>query len=767
MSSAKPGRNDPCPCGSGKKYKQCCLRAEPSAAAATDAASTTIVAAASAAGQAPSTVLFDRALAHHQAGRLSDAEVLYRAILAREPAHGDALHLLGVMAHQTGQNELAAQLIQSALRADPSQPVYYSNFGNVQKALGEFDAARSSYLQALALKPDYAEAYNNLGNVLQDQGELEAALECYRSAIKYKPDYVEAYNNQGHALSGLGQFDAAIALHRQALRLKPDSAEAFNHLGNALWGRGEISAARDSYSQALALNPAYAEAHNNLGCVYQEMKTFDAAAASFRQAIALRPAYVEAYANLGYTLAHQGQLDEALNCSRVALDLDPDCVAAHDNLLFHLNYHALSSPAQYLDEARRYGERVAARAHAYTAWPIDASYRSGQPLRIGLVSGDLRSHPVGYFLESVLTHLDAQRFELFAYVTHPAQDALTARIKPHFAAWRSLLGLSDVAAARRIHDDGVQILIDLAGHTGGNRLPVFAYKPAPVQVAWLGYFASTGVAVIDYILADHQVLPAGEENHFVETPWRLPDCYLCFTPPREDIAVGPLPALSAVTTGLTFGCFNRLSKMNHEVVALWARVLHAVPGSRLLLKAQELHDEATQAATRARFADQGIAPQRLLLEGFTPRANYLADYRRIDIALDPFPFPGGTTTVEALWMGVPVLSRRGDRFLAHAGESLLRTAGLPDWVAADDFDYVAKAQAFAADLPQLAALRGRLRDQLLASPLCDAPRFAAHLGAAFAGMWQQHLVRVGRETEVGDVLRLPGLDNEIGPRVGS
>jgi protein O-GlcNAc transferase len=749
MSSVKPGRNDPCPCGSGKKYKQCCLRAESSAAAASTASAT----AEAAADQTPVPVLFDSALAHHQAGRLPEAEALYRAILARQPAHGDALHLLGVMAYQTGQHAVAVPMILDALRANPSQPVYYSNLGNAQKALGEFAAARSSYLQALALKPDYAEAHNNLGTLLQAQGELEAALESYRSAIRYKADYVEALNNQGHALSGLGQFDAALALHREALRVKPDAAESFNYLGNALWGRGEISAARDSYSQALAVNPADAQVHNNLGCVYQEMKAFDAAAASFRHAIALRPAYVEAYANLGYTLAHQGQLDEALNCSRVALELDPDCVAAHDNLLFHLNYHVASSPAQYLDNARRYGARVAARAQAYTAWPIDASYRDGQPLRIGLVSGDLRSHPVGYFLESVLSHLDPQCFELFAYVTHPAQDALTDRLKPRFTAWRSLLGLSDAAAARLIHHDGVQILIDLAGHTGGNRLPVFAYKPAPVQVAWLGYFASTGVAAIDYILADNQVLPLSENHHFVETPWRLPDCYLCFTPPREQIAVGPLPALTAA--GLTFACFNRLSKMNPEVVALWARVLHAVPGSRLLLKAQELNDSATQAATHARFAEHGIAPQRVLLEGFTPRANYLADYQRVDIALDPFPFPGGTTTVEALWMGVPVLSRCGDRFLAHAGESLLRTAGLADWVAADDHDYVAKAQAFAADLPQLARVRAGLRQQLLVSPLCDAPRFAAHLGAAFSGMWQQHRLQAGRQTDNGDTPRTP------------
>jgi predicted O-linked N-acetylglucosamine transferase (SPINDLY family) len=270
-------------------------------------------------------------------------------------------------------------------------------------------------------------------------------------------------------------------------------------------------------------------------------------------------------------------------------------------------------------------------------------------------------------------------------------------------------------------------------------LPVFAWKPAPVQVAWLGYFASTGVKEIDYILCDARVLPESEAAHFVERPWRLPDCYLCFTPPHEDVEVGPLPLLE--NGYVTFGCFNKLSKMNDRVVGVWSRVLKAVPGSRLMLKAKELNDPVLRAATLTRFAAQGIDAGRLILSGYTPRAAYLAEYGRVDIALDPFPYPGGTTTVEALWMGVPVLSLRGERFLSHAGESLLGTAGLGDWVAADEDEYVAKAVAMTADGQGLSALRRGLRAQLLTSPLCDAARFAAHLGAAFEGMWAAYCER--------------------------
>jgi predicted O-linked N-acetylglucosamine transferase (SPINDLY family) len=303
-------------------------------------------------------------------------------------------------------------------------------------------------------------------------------------------------------------------------------------------------------------------------------------------------------------------------------------------------------------------------------------------------------------------------------------------------AWKSLVGLSDDRAAHRVREDAIDILVDLSGHTAHNRLRLFARKPAPVQVTWLGYPATTGLQAMDYILCDRYVAPANESDHFVEKPWYLPNTYLCLTPPQDEIAVGALPAL---TKGrVTFGCFNNLTKMNDAVVALWAQVLHAVPGSRLFLKTNQLNDPSLQRATLSRFADRGIAADRLTLEGASSHADYLATYNRVDIALDPFPFTGGTTSVEGLWMGVPVITKRGDRFIAHQGESILHNVGLPDWIAADNEAYVAIAVARAADLSGLATLRAKLRSRLLASPLCDAPLFARNLEAAFRGMWQAY-----------------------------
>ena len=385
--------------------------------------------------------------------------------------------------------------------------------------------------------------------------------------------------------------------------------------------------------------------------------------------------------------------------------------------------------------ASAFGALAAARVPHPSAGPGPGA--ANGPIRVGLVSGDLRNHPVGYFLEGVLHKVDPGRVTFLAFPTAESGDELTARIRPRFAVWRPIAGLDDEAAARSIRETGVQILLDLSGHTAGNRLPVFCWRPAPVQAAWLGYFATTGLAEIDYVIADPHVSPPGAPAEFVEQPWLLPNIYYCFTPPAVAVEVSPLPARS--TGSITFGCFNTLAKINDAVIATWARLLRAMPGSRLMLKAPPLGDEAVCAGLRARFAAHGIAGERLLLEQASTRAEYLRAHHRVDVALDPFPFPGGTTSFEALWMGVPVLTRTGDRFLSRVGETIMRNAGLPDWVAGDEDDYVERAIRLTADLDRLARLRHALRARVLASPLFDASRFARQFEDAMAGMWARRL----------------------------
>ena len=358
--------------------------------------------------------------------------------------------------------------------------------------------------------------------------------------------------------------------------------------------------------------------------------------------------------------------------------------------------------------------------------------RAEESIRIGFVSGDLRSHPVGYFLENLLIELQSSSIELFAYPTVNTVDAVTSRLKPLFDMWCPLVGLNDMEAAQKIRGDGIHILIDLAGHTAKNRLPVFAWKPAPIQVSWLGYFASTGLPEMDYILGDPYVTPHTEADHFVEKIWQLPESYFCFSPPEFDLDVGPLPAYS--NGFITFGCLNQISKMTAAVVSVRARLLHAVPGSKLLLKNKGIDIEPNRSRILSMFSEVGIHPWRLILEGESTREEHLACYQRIDIALSPFPYNGGTTSVEGLWMGVPVITMRGDHFVSHVSESIAHNAGLAEWVAADEDEYIAKGLAFASDLNALSILRKRLREKVLRQSLFDAERFACHFGEAVLAM---------------------------------
>ncbi|MGF6752778.1 tetratricopeptide repeat protein [Paraburkholderia sp. GAS42] len=654
---------------------------------------------------APSAVSVDAmlqaALTHHSAARVAEASALYQQILTARPDHADALHFAGLLVCETGDIAAGIERVKQSIRLHPNA-IYYNNFGNTLTRQRRYTEAIAAYREALARKPDYVEAHSNLGNALREAGDYVAAVDSCANALALAPDYAEAWNNLGNAFKDDGNDDAALKSFTKALSLRPDYAEAHNNLGNVYEKQSRVAEATDCYRRAIALKPGIASMHNNLGNVLRDQGFLVDAATSFRQAIAL----------------------------------DADLLAARSNLLLQLNFMPQVPHAEQIAEARRFGERQIARARQLThAAPRAAD--AGRRLKVGFVSGDLKAHPVGFFLENVIAQIDTAQVELVAWVTQRQEDATTARLKPHFVAWHCLDGSDDETAARRIRADGIDILVDLSGHTTHNRLSMFAWKPAPVQVSWLGYFATTGVGAIDYILGDRYVLQAHEASHFVERAWRLPDSYLCFTPPTPEIPLGPRPM--STSGAVTFGCFNHLVKLNDAVVALWARVLHAVPDSCLILKTKQFDDPVVQHVTGARFAAHGIDTARLTLEGQSPRGELLATYNRVDIALDPYPYPGGVTTVEALWMGVPVLTRRGDRFLSHVGESILNTVGLPQWIAADDDDYVAKAVAFATGHDHLKNLKAGLRQQLLASPLCDAPRFARNLDAAFRGMWRQYV----------------------------
>jgi predicted O-linked N-acetylglucosamine transferase (SPINDLY family) len=544
----------------------------------------------------------------------------------------------------------------------------------------------------------------------------------------------EGDRNIRAALAALsrGQFREAAVLAGEVAQRIPDFSFSWQIIGTALAHLGRPADALHCLHKAVSLSPGDADAHGNLAGTLQNLGRTAEAVPSFRTAIEIRPGDAVLHNKLGNALSLLGRFDEAESCQRRALELDPGFFKAHSDLIFCMNYMQ-RDPLLCLDEARSFGRNVATRAGTRLATGI--TEKKPDRLRVGLVSGDLCQHPVGHFIESVLENLDPARVELVAYPSFFIADELTARIMPRFAAWKPIMGMSDEAAARMIHADGVHILVDLSGHTAYNRLPMFAWKPAPVQASWLGYFATTGVEEIDYFIADQLSLPPSLEPQFTETVLCLPETRLCFTVPKPEIAVSPLPALS--NGFVTFASFNNFSKINDSVVALWARLLRELPSSCILFKSGQIREPSVLQLMIERFAAHGIAGDRLTLEGPSPRADYLAAYQRVDIALDPFPYTGGATTTESLWMGVPVVTLAGERLVGRQGVALLTLAGLSDWIAQDADGYVDLVAKKTRDLAALGNLRSNLRGQVEACALFNAGRFARHFGEALYWMWER------------------------------
>lgn len=676
-----PGRNAPCSCGSGKKFKHCCQgKALPTHAAEPPPAET------------------NQLIALFNTGHHAEAESRTRILLARYPNSGIGWKILGAALQLQGKDALPA----------------------LQKST--------------ELAPNNAEAHYNLAVARKKRGLLHDAVVSYRRAIQLKPDYVEAHTNLGNALADLALFDDAIASYQQALTINAKFFDAHHNLGNTLQRIEQFDQAIQSYHRALEINPHSAASHFNMANALLELGQFHGAMLNFRRALEIKPDFANAHCNLGITLMCLDQPDDAIASYRRALELQPDLNKARSSMLFALNYTARYPAAYCLEKAQEYGQIVAGNISGrFAAWQCSA-----QPtrLRVGIVSGDLRNHPVGYFLENLVKHLDASRFELIAYSNNVKEDALSARIKPYFSVWRILTDLSDEAAARLIHADGVHALIDLSGHTRHNRLPVLAWKPAPLQISWLGYFATTGMAEVDYFIADRTGVPDAARQQFTEAIYYLPDTRLCFTPPQSALPVSLLPARG--NGHVTLGCFQSLPKVGDEVLSTWGKILAAIPTARLRMQCPQLGEAAQVTRLIERLQAQGIDPARVSMHGMMPREAYLSAHAEVDFILDTFPYPGGTTTCEALWMGVPTLTLAGDSLLARQGASLLTAAGLESWVTSSTEEYIAKAIALANDAIKLADLRAILRAQTLSSALFDAPRFAQHFAAALECMWAKH-----------------------------
>jgi predicted O-linked N-acetylglucosamine transferase (SPINDLY family) len=703
-----------------------------------------------------------RGLALHELGRAAEAVAAYDAAIAIDPASAEAFSNRGNALHDCRRDEEALASYGRALALDPAYADAHFNRAIALEALARPAEALAAYDAAIAANPSHARAFCNRGNVLARLARNEEALESYDRAIVRDPGLAEAHNNRGVLLRTLRRHAEAAESYRRALALRPAYAETWNNLGTALAALGAHEEAIAAYDQAVRLRPDYADALSNRGCAFMSMKALQDALSSFDRAIAIRPGHADAWYNRANALQDHNHFidaiasyDQALaiapghanalnNRAKALLDMRQVDAALADfghsvallrgdwdkrsNLLFTMNYSSTLSPGEIAQAHRAFGQELAAATHAAGRRRHVAGPR--RRLRVGYVSGDFRQHSVGYFLEGVLAaHATRAQVDVFAYANQETSDLATARMKRSVQGWRDIAFMSDEDAHAAIEADGIDILVDLTGHSARSRLPLFARRPAPVQASWIGYPQTTGLEAIDWIIADPTVLPPEDEHLYVERPMRLDGCYLCYSAPR--IEPSPLPALAR--GHVTFGCFNVLKKIADPVLSAWAEILGRTPGARILVKTHAVGDARVAEDFRKAFAALGGDASRLDLEGRLPTDAHRRRFADIDIMLDPFPYNGCTSTAEALNAGVPVVALRGrGGMMTRSGETLLKAAGLQDWVADDVGAYVDIAVARALDPDALAALRARVG----VAGFSDNAAFAIQLEDAYRRMWE-------------------------------
>ncbi len=654
-----------------------------------------------------------------------------------QPHDSEGLRTLARSHIGEGRWQDALAVLTDLCNTDVADAQDWFLLGALHGRLGDFEAAIRCCRKSLALRPGDPDTLYNLAQACLHDGDPAAAAASYREVLHRRPDHFDTLNNLGYALQCRGQYAEAAACHERALGVQPQHPDALINLGIARHGLGKPDAAVEAYQTALRVAPGSARAWYNLGFALYARERYADAATAYRRALERQPDHLAAYVNLGALLLDEGRHAETDRCLRAALAVKPEApetTQPWQALLFAMNAYETDS-GRVAREHRAWGQWMR-RLHApQTDHANDPDPE--RPLRVGYVSPDFCDHSVAFFFEPLLVHHDPTRIHAVCYADVHRPDRVTRYLQHYAATWRDICGLGDERVAELIRRDGIDLLVDLTGHTSSNRLPVFARKPAPVQITWLGYPNTTGLEAIDYRLTDAVCDPPGATEHLhTEELIRLPHGFLCYQPPLNAPSLCDPP--SQTRGHLTFGAFNHLSKVTPEAIRTWARILLRLPQARLVMKGKPFCDPATRERYSGLFSTQGVDPGRVELLHWMPGIEqHLAQYNRVDVALDTFPYNGTTTTCEALWMGVPVITLRGAAHAGRVGTGLLHGIGLPEWAAGDQDQYVDLAVQLAGDVRTRKILRASLRGRMLQSPLCDGKGFARQMEETYRDLWRR------------------------------
>jgi protein O-GlcNAc transferase len=722
--------------------------------------------------------------------RFDDALASYRSALQLAPCDAEAHNGLGQTLEALKQTDAALASYRSAIAWKPQLAAAHANMGRALLTQDKPDEAVLSYRKVVQLLPDDSSMHSHLAMALEAAGQqqeadmmhgralelapeaaaaryfygiflrserrYEAAISILRTALTLDPSDAAIHNALGMTLQADGQLDAAIAAYRQILDIDALSAIAYCNIGSVQQAQKLLAPAKENYLRALELEPRFSGAHFNLGSCRMELGELEEAIESYSRALEIEPSYREAHVNMSAALSNLGRIDAAIEQCRKALALNPTWETVHSNMLFLLAHSHSTDAAEVFAEHLRFGAQF--EAPLIAGWPQHANERDPERrLRIGFLSADFNNHALAHFVIPVMEHLArSPRLELFAYYNSSLDDFVTERVRGLMGTWHDVVKLTHEELAQQIIDDGIDIMIDLSGHTGNNRMLALARKPAPLQVSWAGYPMTTGLQAVDYYLTDRYFSPPGMlDHHFTEKLVCLPAC-APFLPSHEAPPISEAPAY--VNNYITFGSFNRANKLSRSVIARWSKLLRAVPDSRMLLGA--MSGDYIRDKLIAWFTDEGITADRLSFHARTTTRDYLAMHRLVDVCLDTFPYTGGTTTFHAAWMGVPTLTMTGATLPSRAGAAILEQLGLTAFVAIDEEDFVAKGKFIADNILFLATLRLGMRKRLADSAMGQPALIASGMENGLRTMWQRWCADLPAEAFEPLGRQAPAIDTE-------